>query len=295
MVALSASLAFANDTNPSFDCKAATRIVERLICADPGLAEQDAALAQRYALIRDSYDQKRRDSFVTGQRNWLRLRSDACLLGEVPVTDHDLRLSQKWLAEHSDGNDDEKAPFLASRTLCLRSVYEERSVELSQQRELQSAEQQGVLLNNEIDIDSILDAKRPLANYYPESMSMLHGTSGIGPGSDRLPQTCRELYTLNAGDFNYSSDNIGMNSYNYAYISCLIKILSAQFQKPSPSAEATQAFLRFEAYSGEFTCLVDCDVADPSTGSFSEAARSGRLRIISTNHQQTTPRRLKSV
>ncbi|CAL1689884.1 hypothetical protein MMB232_00003 [Brevundimonas subvibrioides] len=62
---------------PSFDCRRARNSAERTICADPGLADLDVAMARRYARMQNNVDGKAAQILRDEQREWLR-RRDAC-------------------------------------------------------------------------------------------------------------------------------------------------------------------------------------------------------------------------
>ncbi len=69
------------DADPSFSCDDASTSVEKLICADPAIAEADRALNRVWATLRqrDLID----DTLRLSQRQWL-ARRDACLIDEDP-------------------------------------------------------------------------------------------------------------------------------------------------------------------------------------------------------------------
>jgi uncharacterized protein YecT (DUF1311 family) len=67
---------------PSFDCATASAPIEKVICADEGLAKADAAMAEAYGALRQTLDADGRGSLLRGQRLWLQSRFGDCA---VPV------------------------------------------------------------------------------------------------------------------------------------------------------------------------------------------------------------------
>jgi uncharacterized protein YecT (DUF1311 family) len=92
---------------PSFDCRRAATPVERTICANPVLMEQDLALARLFEESIQGHDtRKSRDELRAFQREWLRTRDAACTASDDAVrclmdsydSQHD-RLMH-WLPSH---------------------------------------------------------------------------------------------------------------------------------------------------------------------------------------------------
>lgn len=64
---------------PSFDCRKAATKIERAICGDPALSQQDLDLAMLFKNIRRGHDTVgARDQLRTFQRDWLKTRNAAC-------------------------------------------------------------------------------------------------------------------------------------------------------------------------------------------------------------------------
>ena len=63
---------------PSFDCLKATQPVERLICADGGLALMDRQMTEAYTKKRASLDAAGSAALVRDQREWVKRRAAAC-------------------------------------------------------------------------------------------------------------------------------------------------------------------------------------------------------------------------
>jgi uncharacterized protein YecT (DUF1311 family) len=75
-------IAKAQETRPSFDCAKAVTAIDKMICADPKLAEADRALADSYTRLQRELSP---DSFATVrvvERAWL-LKRAACAPGHV--------------------------------------------------------------------------------------------------------------------------------------------------------------------------------------------------------------------
>jgi len=75
---LAASLATAGSAAaaPSFNCAKATTPVEKAICAQPALADQDAAIAQQYKAVRGKLDAEAAKSLTADQRYFLSVRDN---------------------------------------------------------------------------------------------------------------------------------------------------------------------------------------------------------------------------
>ncbi|MBL8673875.1 MAG: DUF1311 domain-containing protein [Rhodospirillales bacterium] len=67
-------------SNPSFDCRRAATVVERMICAEASLGEADRTLARAY---REALESRRtpadRDALARDQADWLTTRDRGCL------------------------------------------------------------------------------------------------------------------------------------------------------------------------------------------------------------------------
>jgi uncharacterized protein YecT (DUF1311 family) len=74
-LALAASLGNAGESGkPSFDCAKATSVAERMICADPGLAAADAAIAVNYAAALKRLDAAARKALAQDQQDFVSYR-----------------------------------------------------------------------------------------------------------------------------------------------------------------------------------------------------------------------------
>lgn len=62
--------------HPSFDCAKATHEVEKLICKDAHLAEQDRSLAELYAMVLKHTPESKQSALKTEQRGWVKGRDD---------------------------------------------------------------------------------------------------------------------------------------------------------------------------------------------------------------------------
>lgn len=74
---------------PSFDCAKASTSAEKLVCADPALAQLDQRLAERYqsalSVISalDAGSDNARDTLKTAQRGWIKGRDDCWKADDV--------------------------------------------------------------------------------------------------------------------------------------------------------------------------------------------------------------------
>jgi uncharacterized protein YecT (DUF1311 family) len=64
----------AESGNPSFDCAKATSVAEKMICADPGLAAADAAIAANYAAALKRLDASARKALAQDQQDFVSYR-----------------------------------------------------------------------------------------------------------------------------------------------------------------------------------------------------------------------------
>ncbi len=224
----SPSAGFAATPKAGFDCSKAASAMEKLICGDAKLAAADAELAAQFASVRDRFDPARRASLLNGQRIWLKLREQAC----------------------------PPEAFIAVGGVigCLQSVYGERLRELHEQSLLQNDENANPQAPH-VNLDTVLDAERDLAAYFPRDMSTMHHTVGDARVGERVPATCRELFTLTRGTWTYSSDNIGISSEQSAVSKCNFALAAAQkWPGVGPSTDEAM-FEDVTNYSWEFGLL----------------------------------------
>jgi uncharacterized protein YecT (DUF1311 family) len=72
---LASAGAAAESGRPSFDCAKATNIAEKMICADPGLAAADAAIAANYASALKRLDAPARKALAQDQQDFISYRN----------------------------------------------------------------------------------------------------------------------------------------------------------------------------------------------------------------------------
>jgi len=210
--------------SPSFDCKKASSKIENIICSDADIASLDKQLADLVSKFHSSLSDNLWKSFLNGQRNWLKLRAEACLLDVKDVTD-------------------------AKKQKCVKSVYEKRVEGLKQRLE-------NFADNKDVDFDKILDEPRNLSPYMPEDMLSMSSMSYNGEiNSDKtiLPKTCRELDALSSGLWNYSGGTISGNSLTFAHSTCDFAMMSGQNKKTNSDSQIN--FRDFKKYSTEFECF----------------------------------------
>src|SRR5271167_3027152 len=64
----------AESGKPSFDCTKAKSVAEKMICADPGLAAADAAIAANYASALQRLDSPARKALAQDQQDFVSYR-----------------------------------------------------------------------------------------------------------------------------------------------------------------------------------------------------------------------------
>lgn len=62
----------------SFDCSKASTVAEKAICADPGLAAADAAMAQAFGALLKTLASAQQAALRADQKNWLTGRDGGC-------------------------------------------------------------------------------------------------------------------------------------------------------------------------------------------------------------------------
>lgn len=95
-----ASLAMAGSAAaaPSFNCAKATTPVEKAICANPALADQDAAIAQQYKAVRAKLDAEAAKALTADQRYFLSVRDQVYaqpFSGSSPVNQIGARMGER--------------------------------------------------------------------------------------------------------------------------------------------------------------------------------------------------------
>lgn len=78
-----ARVAFCQTGGPSFDCAAASKPLERLICANYSLANADADMARRFRALRDISPPAERNRLISEQRQWIAGLQTTC---SIPVS-----------------------------------------------------------------------------------------------------------------------------------------------------------------------------------------------------------------
>ena len=237
------------ELQPSFDCAKASTKVEKLICSDEALAGKDRELAEKVAQVRSGYSGTLHESFIKGQRTWLKLRNEACGVEDVKVSPID-------------------------QINCLNSVYSERLQQLLQYKILADA-------HKNVNLDLILDDPGNLTDPYID-MYFNYGNHELG-NKWRKPQTCRELYTMSSGLWMYILDTIHDKAKGFDLQNCGFKILSAL-----GSINKQNKFVDFHdlsLYSTEFICLSGLPGCRDSfekdqVVSFNAAEKAGKIKIL---------------
>lgn len=237
----------------SFDCKKSTTKVEKAICADNTLSQADSDLNKAFIQVRDAYDASKRESLIKGQRNWMKLRSIACITQHNPVADD--KLSE-----------------------CLLSVYQERLNELHELLAIQKT-----YTANDIklagDIERVLDKKILSSEGYETE---LRPFGSIEELYEYRPETCRELYTLNAGIWQYAQDNVALKVYEHAFASCSYEIFKTQSYSSKLINKPVVNFSDIQQFSVEFA-YVDAvhnhNFGKKDIMSFKQAIALGKMKL----------------
>ncbi len=228
--------------------------IDRMVCANDGLQAEDAKVALLIQRLLNDYNDPQQRNLVAGQMTWLALRDEACLSNGQP---------SKQFAE------------------CIFNVYREREAELNDELVVQ----QSYLRQTHAapDIEAILDRRDILDHgsrgmYYAMYFDMNFQIY-------RHPETCRQLYTLNAGAWQYSLDTMGENAYGADYQKCQFAVLSAQDHSSKRRAGSAVDFDNLETFSNEFMCLIyvcDGDHYDQlkRVETFHHRHQGGEIRII---------------
>lgn len=77
-------------SNPSFDCRKAATLVEKLICSDPTLGDLDRKMADRFARALESAQPSSRGAIIKDQLRWLQGRASGCGLDPAQRAFHAL-------------------------------------------------------------------------------------------------------------------------------------------------------------------------------------------------------------
>ena len=95
---------------PSFDCANASSIAEKAICADPALAEADAAVAQSYAQALKMLDPRAGKALRDDQRDFTQYRDDIAGFNENTPKDKQTFDLEEFLRDRADFLASIKAP-----------------------------------------------------------------------------------------------------------------------------------------------------------------------------------------
>ncbi|MGE5514689.1 MAG: lysozyme inhibitor LprI family protein [Bacteroidota bacterium] len=87
--------ASAQAASPGFDCSKAVTVMDRLICADSGLAAMDQSMTNAFNEKRSVLPPTEAKALLQQQRDWIKRRNAACPM--PPLTaDQDFTLPQRW-------------------------------------------------------------------------------------------------------------------------------------------------------------------------------------------------------
>jgi uncharacterized protein YecT (DUF1311 family) len=227
---------------------------QALACSKEELRQSDSEVVTGVETLLSVYDDRQRQSLIDGQAKWLKLRDEACT----------------WDGKHA-----------ADFNGCRVRVDNERTKELSDLAEIQhkytSDKHPGV------DLEAVLDKPMDLAAYDRETqLGKLYFESSLN--ETRIPNTCRELYTLSAGDWNYTADTIGMNAAGNAYDSCSQLIGSAQRRKSAAFSDVNfqdVSLLAEDLLCFAFRCGDGYSLYGGPSQSFLSLSKQKKLKIVS--------------
>jgi uncharacterized protein YecT (DUF1311 family) len=169
-----------------------------VVCSKEDVRQSDSEVANGVETLLSIYSDRQRQTLIDGQQKWLKLRDEACAWGGKDAPDFNE---------------------------CRVRVNNERTEELNDLAEIQHKAISG--RRPPVDLEAVLDKPVDLAAYDRETQL---GQLSFGSAFEetRIPNTCRELYTLSAGDWHYTADTIGINATGNAYNACSELIFSAQ-------------------------------------------------------------------
>jgi uncharacterized protein len=230
-------------------------LIDMTVCANTSLHEMDSLIADRMQNLLSMYRDGQQRSLVQGQMNWLRQRDKACVFNAEP-TEH--------LVD------------------CLVAVYREREIELDDETKIQRTYLNEGLALTAPNLEAILDRPNVL-NYDHDD---IYGAMFFDLDFKifRHPRTCRELYTLNAGAWEYSTDTIGDDTHAADYEACQFAMFTAQ-KHPLRKTNSVAVDLKdIDAFSNEFMCLIySCDDYHhdkvTTVESFRQREREGQISI----------------
>jgi hypothetical protein len=194
-----------------------------------------------------------RPSDLLGQEHWRKLRDEACFFEGHAATD---------------------------AVACFQHVDDERLRELDDLIDIRRTELETQSVS--VDLEKLLDQPIDLSVYSPPSDLYFDGSMRI----ERLPKTCRELYTLTAGAWHYIGDTIGMNTEENAFDACRSLLFLAQSRAPKRKSQID--FSDVKLYANEIMCIAlrcddDASIPETPTESFEAQKQHGNLIIESAN------------
>lgn len=221
-------------------------------CTDEDVRASDSEVAGNMETLLSLYDQSRRHSLLSGQREWLRLRGEACTWNSHPADDFNA---------------------------CMVSVNKERARQLAQLADVQRNQIADKLPAP--DLESLLDTPIDLTAYGDSKLiGLLYFNGSVEKA--RMPKTCRELYTLSSGAWHFSSDTTGDNASGNADNLCSQLLFSAQKRETTRFADVD--FQDVRLYAVELLCnALRCGDGYEAYGSPAESflslSRRGKLKI----------------
>jgi|GEM_PF-4616366 uncharacterized protein YecT (DUF1311 family) len=243
------------EAQASFSCKDARSQTEKLVCSSEKLSESDRDLAKEWKKISDTYTGGQRKPLLDGQRRWLKFRETACRVNDKDLTDDD-------------------------RINCLTILYDARAEQLEAQL---LAHQANPLAN----IDYILDEKIGFGSMVAVKLSESGKVEDVNYEEEHSPQTCRELYALEAGNRTYSNDTIGNVGSSDAETKCSFKMLDAIGGKKLSKDKTKQLNAQLEK-AMQTTSLDEAEFHDVEQKSYGDFTHNGRDEILARVYYHDT-------
>jgi len=208
--------------------------IEKTVCGIPALAKADAGIMRLVQNLSQSAIPEHKASLMHGQEAWLKLRARAC-----PDVDNDDQDLFRW------GDDDDV------EGKCLLNVYKARKEELVKLASIEAEAKKYPSLAHQ-DFEKIMD---DLA--FGESGLALYILDVSGrniAGRRETARSCRDLFILNRGMWDFESSDPGRNNYAYALTTCIAN-LHGDMAVADKTKTIAIDFKNLSKYSNEFLCL----------------------------------------
>lgn len=223
-------------------------------CSDEDVRVSDSEVVSGVEKLLSVYSQSQRQSLISGQLEWLRLRGEAC----------------NWNGHPAE-----------SLNECMVSVNNERAEELRQLVDVQRNQIPDKI--PALDLESLLDEPVDLTSYGNDTLiGLLYFDNSFEKA--RAPKTCRELYTLLSGAWHFTMDTTGQNASGNANNLCSQLLFAAQKRESKNFSDVDFQDVRlfaWEVLCFAFRCGDGYELDGKSTHSFLSLSSQGKLKITS--------------